>query len=405
VRIVVTEVTGHGSIRRGVLDTAWYSDAGRCGGLIERAGLDVPPPYRPEAGRPIYPDQCRRQDRLGRWARFGRAVAGAGRHDRPERPARPRPGKAGISPGTHNPFPGSRRRMTPLATGEEPCPKDIPARSPDGPAPGRSGAAMPVPRRGGPETVRAPGDPAPGVRAGQLPDTALLSAAPPGRQWYGPKVHSRAALHVAAACVLAQATRSLIAQERPGHSGAGLVVLAGSVLVLPVPGYLKLRLAKQLRGRAVRGGGALSSAGAALAAVALVGTAMSESVGWWWAGPAAASLIAVFLARRRPAHPQVTSGPAGEPLREPGSAGLLPAGFGQAGVVTVVGGFAFCGHDNPAGLKQPAGGRTGQRDRSGHTANPANDDHSRRGAVRFQDQSGYDATVLPGAHVTHPTGT
>jgi hypothetical protein len=54
VRIVVTEVTGRGSIRRGVLDTADPSDAGRCGDLIEQAALGVPPPYRPVAGRRIY---------------------------------------------------------------------------------------------------------------------------------------------------------------------------------------------------------------------------------------------------------------------------------------------------------------------------------------------------------------
>jgi hypothetical protein len=53
-RIVVTEVTGHGSIRRGVLDTAWHGDAGRCRDLVEQAGLEVAPPYRPEAGKPIY---------------------------------------------------------------------------------------------------------------------------------------------------------------------------------------------------------------------------------------------------------------------------------------------------------------------------------------------------------------
>jgi divalent metal cation (Fe/Co/Zn/Cd) transporter len=75
------------------------------------------------------------------------------------------------------------------------------------------------------------------------------------------------------------------------------VVLAGSVLVLPVLGYLKLRLAKQLRSRALRGDGVLSAAGAALAAVALAGTAMNESMGWWQADPATAALIALFLAR------------------------------------------------------------------------------------------------------------
>ena len=51
---MVTEVTGRGSIRRGMLDTADPGDAGRCGDLIGRAALDAPPPYRPAAGRPVY---------------------------------------------------------------------------------------------------------------------------------------------------------------------------------------------------------------------------------------------------------------------------------------------------------------------------------------------------------------
>ena len=52
--MVVTEVTGAGSIRRGVLDTAGQSDPDRCVDLIERAALGLPPPYRPLAGRPVY---------------------------------------------------------------------------------------------------------------------------------------------------------------------------------------------------------------------------------------------------------------------------------------------------------------------------------------------------------------
>ena len=54
VRVVVTEVTGAGSIRRGVLDTAGHSDPDRCVDLIERAALGLPPPYRPVPGRPVY---------------------------------------------------------------------------------------------------------------------------------------------------------------------------------------------------------------------------------------------------------------------------------------------------------------------------------------------------------------
>jgi hypothetical protein len=51
---VVTEVTGRGIIHQEVLDTAERSDSDRCMDLIERAALDLPPPYRPVAGRPIY---------------------------------------------------------------------------------------------------------------------------------------------------------------------------------------------------------------------------------------------------------------------------------------------------------------------------------------------------------------
>jgi hypothetical protein len=54
VRIVVTRVAGDGSIRRGILDTAGRSDAGKCEELIKRAALAVPSPYRPVRGRAVY---------------------------------------------------------------------------------------------------------------------------------------------------------------------------------------------------------------------------------------------------------------------------------------------------------------------------------------------------------------
>lgn len=53
-RIEVTKVAGDGTIRHGVLDTVGRSDADRCQELIEQAALDVPPPYRPVTGKPVY---------------------------------------------------------------------------------------------------------------------------------------------------------------------------------------------------------------------------------------------------------------------------------------------------------------------------------------------------------------
>jgi hypothetical protein len=54
VRIVVTKVAGDGSIRRGVLDTAARSDAGKWEELIEQAALAVPPPYRATPRSAVY---------------------------------------------------------------------------------------------------------------------------------------------------------------------------------------------------------------------------------------------------------------------------------------------------------------------------------------------------------------
>jgi hypothetical protein len=62
VRIVATKVAGDGSVRRGILDTAGRSDAGKCEELIKRAALAVPPPYRPARGKAVY--QLRAQEEI-----------------------------------------------------------------------------------------------------------------------------------------------------------------------------------------------------------------------------------------------------------------------------------------------------------------------------------------------------
>jgi divalent metal cation (Fe/Co/Zn/Cd) transporter len=80
-------------------------------------------------------------------------------------------------------------------------------------------------------------------------------------------------------------------------TGSLALLLAGSLVVLPVLGCIKLRPAGRLRSRALRGDGVLSAAGAGLAAVALAGLAAERSLGWWQADPAAALLIALFLLR------------------------------------------------------------------------------------------------------------
>lgn len=105
------------------------------------------------------------------------------------------------------------------------------------------------------------------------------------------------AMLASAAYVLVQAGRSLIERAHPAQSVMGIVLLTGSLLVLPPVGTVKLRLGRRLRSRALEGDGILSVVGATLAATALIGLAANEGLGWWWTDSTAASMIALFLLR------------------------------------------------------------------------------------------------------------
>lgn len=52
--IVVTSVGGDGTVHRATVNTAGRADADRWEGLAASAHLEVPPPYRPEPGQPVY---------------------------------------------------------------------------------------------------------------------------------------------------------------------------------------------------------------------------------------------------------------------------------------------------------------------------------------------------------------
>jgi hypothetical protein len=52
--IEVTRILGDGSIRRARVEPEHRADTARWQELVRRANLDLPPPYRPDPGRPVY---------------------------------------------------------------------------------------------------------------------------------------------------------------------------------------------------------------------------------------------------------------------------------------------------------------------------------------------------------------
>jgi divalent metal cation (Fe/Co/Zn/Cd) transporter len=101
------------------------------------------------------------------------------------------------------------------------------------------------------------------------------------------------AIYVAGRAVVALANSS-----RPSPSLFGVVEAASSLVVLSYLAVAKYRLAGVLESRALRADSLLTMSGVALAALALAGLLAERAFGWWWADPAAALAIAIFLARQ-----------------------------------------------------------------------------------------------------------
>lgn len=91
-----------------------------------------------------------------------------------------------------------------------------------------------------------------------------------------------------AAYVTVDAVRALWHRERPGPSVVGIVILAASVVIMPVLARAKRRVAEGIGSRALTADANQTSMCAYLSAIALAGVALNAVAGWWWADPVAA---------------------------------------------------------------------------------------------------------------------
>jgi divalent metal cation (Fe/Co/Zn/Cd) transporter len=103
------------------------------------------------------------------------------------------------------------------------------------------------------------------------------------------------AMALVAAYVGFEAVRALVNESHADESGLGVGLAAVSLLVLPVLGRRKLQVASKLGSPALRGDGVLTIAAASLAAITLIALLATSALGWWWADPGAALLIAGAL--------------------------------------------------------------------------------------------------------------
>ena len=100
-----------------------------------------------------------------------------------------------------------------------------------------------------------------------------------------------------AAYLAAEAIRDLVTQGRPGQSIVGLAVTAAALVVMPVLAVAKRRTGQALGSRTLVADSAETAFCAFTSAAALLGIGLNAWLGWWWADPAAALIIAALAVK------------------------------------------------------------------------------------------------------------
>ena len=93
-----------------------------------------------------------------------------------------------------------------------------------------------------------------------------------------------------------ESAKSIIRHELPEHSVAGIILVAGAVLLMPLLARAKRRVSRAIGSSALRADAKQNDLCAWLSAITLAGLALNASFGWWWADPlAAVAMLPIIL--------------------------------------------------------------------------------------------------------------
>ena len=100
-----------------------------------------------------------------------------------------------------------------------------------------------------------------------------------------------------AAYLAAESIHDLVTRARPGESIAGLAVAAAALIVMPVLAVAKRRTGQAMGNRTLVTESAETFFCAYTSAAALAGVGLNTMLGWWWADPATALVIAALAVK------------------------------------------------------------------------------------------------------------
>ena len=100
-----------------------------------------------------------------------------------------------------------------------------------------------------------------------------------------------------AAFVTVESLRTLFGEREAEQSVVGIVLVATSVVIMPFLSYAQRRSGRELGSASAVADSRQTLLCTYLSAAVLVGLVLNASLGWWWADPAAALVLAVLAVR------------------------------------------------------------------------------------------------------------
>jgi len=97
--------------------------------------------------------------------------------------------------------------------------------------------------------------------------------------------------------VAVESVRALWIKAQPERSLPGILIAIAAVVVMPILGRAKRRVAAQLNSRALQSDSRQADFCAYLSAILLAGLLAHTLLGWWWTDPAAALVMVPIIAR------------------------------------------------------------------------------------------------------------
>ena len=97
--------------------------------------------------------------------------------------------------------------------------------------------------------------------------------------------------------VAVESLRALWTRAQPERSLPGILIAVAAVVVMPLLGRAKRRVAAQIGSRALHADSRQADFCAYLSAILLAGLLLHAVMGWWWADPVAALVMTPIIAR------------------------------------------------------------------------------------------------------------